>query len=64
MPWRCPACQTQIRHSETEAMPRPAVIYRCHICRLELVIDDEWQRLRVRPFVDPASDRPDNRSRG
>jgi hypothetical protein len=62
MPWRCPACQTHIRHSETEATPRLGVIYRCHICRLELVIDDATQRLRVRPFVDPPPEQAKDRS--
>ena len=56
MPWRCPACQTHIRHSETEATPRIGVIYRCHICRLELVVDDETQKLTVRPFIDLVPD--------
>ena len=56
MPWRCPACQTHIRHSETEATPRAGVIYRCHICRLELVVDNDTQKLRVRPFPDATTD--------
>jgi len=58
MPWRCPACQTHIRHSETEATPRVGVIYRCHICRLELVVDAETQKLRVqtRPFPESTTD--------
>jgi hypothetical protein len=56
MPWRCPACQTQIRQGENEAAPRLGVVYRCHICRLELVVDYATQKLTVRPFPDPAAD--------
>jgi DNA-directed RNA polymerase subunit RPC12/RpoP len=63
MSWRCPACQTRIRHSETEAAPRPGVIYRCHICRLELVVDDQTQKLTVRPFPDAAGDKGVRRPR-
>ena len=52
MPWRCPACETQIRPNEPEAMPRPGVVYRCHVCRLELVVNDETQKLAVPPLPD------------
>ena len=57
MPWRCPACQTNITHADTEASPRLGVVYRCHICRLELVVDVDTQKLAVRPFPDTAADR-------
>jgi hypothetical protein len=50
MPWRCPACRTQIRHSEVEDKPRLNTAYRCHICRLELVLDPDTQRLTVSPY--------------
>ena len=50
MPWRCPACETQIRPIEPEATPRPGVVYRCHVCRLELVVDDLTQKLMVPPL--------------
>jgi len=45
MPWKCPACQTQIRR-ESEA-PQPGQIYRCHVCRLEVVLDEARQELTV-----------------
>jgi len=48
MPWKCPACGTDIRH--TEDTPRPGVVYRCHICRLELIRDAMTGRLTVAPF--------------
>jgi hypothetical protein len=48
MPWKCPACQTQIRHDgET---PHPRQVYRCHICRLELVVDEHTNVLTVAPL--------------
>jgi hypothetical protein len=50
MPWRCPACQTQIRHNEFEDTPRIGQVYRCHICRLELVLDANTKKLTVTPI--------------
>jgi hypothetical protein len=65
MPWRCPACETNIRRSEAEAAPRSGVIYRCHVCRLELLFDADTQRLAVRPFPDPEPERkPSRKPRG
>jgi predicted Zn finger-like uncharacterized protein len=55
MPWKCPACSTQIRHSDAEAAPRPGVVYRCSVCRLELVVDKETNRLVVVPLADDRS---------
>jgi len=61
VPWRCPACHTAIHHSAVEDRPRPNTIYRCHICRLELVFDADTGRLIVRPLVaDRANDRRDS----
>jgi hypothetical protein len=45
MPWRCPACQIQIRHT-----------YRGHVCRLELILDERAGRLTVAPLRDDAPD--------
>lgn len=50
MPWKCPACSTQIQHSELDTNPRPQCKYRCHICRLELVVDRETNKLTVAPL--------------
>jgi predicted SprT family Zn-dependent metalloprotease len=47
MPWRCPACHTQIRHNEREERPRPRTVYRCHICRIELVLDPTTEKLTL-----------------
>jgi hypothetical protein len=36
-----------IRHNEFEAMPRAGEQYRCHVCRLELVMDPNTGALTV-----------------
>ena len=56
MPWRCPACQIAIQHSEDEEKPRHNHTYRCHVCRLELVLDDHSGRLAVAARHDNALD--------
>jgi hypothetical protein len=56
MPWACPACGSVIRHSEIQEMPHIGARYRCHICRLELVMDGVTENLIVLPLED-ASDR-------
>jgi len=59
MPWTCPACSTQIRHSASETAPNAKTVYRCHVCRLELVVDEDEQKMKVAPFEpDKPSDRP------
>ena len=50
MPWKCPACQAQIRHDGDK--PEPKRVYRCHVCRLELVLDEATQKLTVAPLPD------------
>jgi hypothetical protein len=55
MLWRCPACQSPINHSPIEPQPRAGVRYRCHVCRLELELDQAANRLDVAPF-DGADD--------
>jgi hypothetical protein len=50
MPWRCPACQIAIRHSEFEERPKIGETYRCHICRLDLTVDADTQKLTAAPF--------------
>ena len=47
MPWRCPACRTVIRHNPFEDVPHVGVDYRCHVCRLELELDPDTERLEV-----------------
>jgi hypothetical protein len=53
-PWKCPACQSNIRsHQVTGQLrdePATGVVYRCHICRLELVYDPISRALQVPPL--------------
>jgi hypothetical protein len=62
MPWKCPACSTPIRQQLTaagDAEPRLGVIYRCSVCRLELVIDAAASAMTIAPLpADSADDRP------
>jgi hypothetical protein len=48
MPWKCPACQTQIAHNGDA--PAPKRVYRCHVCRLELILDETTQKLTLAPL--------------
>ncbi len=52
MSWRCPACSTPINHNEADDMPRPGALYRCHVCRLELMLDPGTAKLTVAPLRD------------
>ena len=52
MPWTCPACSLAIHHSDSEPSPRPGVVYRCHICRLELILDPHTNKLVLAPIRD------------
>jgi hypothetical protein len=47
--WICPACGQFIGHNQ-EDVPSTGVVYRCHICRLELVFDQVKQRLVLVSF--------------
>jgi hypothetical protein len=58
MPWSCPACGSTIQHDLGEARPRFGVRYRCHLCRLELVMDPATIRL-VEPADIQHSHKPD-----
>jgi rubredoxin len=54
MPWKCPACQSALRHDEE--MPHPGSVYRCHVCRLEFIADLATQRLVLAPLPTPEPD--------
>jgi hypothetical protein len=45
MPWKCPACQTEIRHDGDR--PELGRVYRCHVCHLELVLDNLTNELTL-----------------
>lgn len=48
MAWTCPACDSTVHH--TEDAPRPGIIYRCPVCRLELVTDPASGKMTVAPM--------------
>ena len=61
MPWTCPACRFSIQHKD-EA-PKPGVVYRCHICRLDLVSDPTTGKMKLAPLtptVQPKHPRKDS----
>ena len=48
MLWTCPACNSEIHHEQDKPLSR--IVYRCHACRLELVVDETRDILVVIPF--------------
>jgi hypothetical protein len=54
--WKCPACQTAIRMDGNG--PHQNRVYRCSVCRLELVLDENLRELTVAPLptAPPASE--------
>ena len=48
--WKCPACGIEIRHNAADDRPRREQVYRCHICRLELVFDETTGTLATAPL--------------
>jgi hypothetical protein len=59
MPWKCPACSSPIRRELIAAghdSPQPERIYRCAICRLDLVLSDDGTRMIVAPL--PPTPKP------
>src|SRR6185369_13264548 len=50
--WKCPACSTPIRRelmAAGDVAPQPDRLYRCSICRLELVLDRDGTRMIIAP---------------
>jgi DNA-directed RNA polymerase subunit RPC12/RpoP len=60
MPWKCPACETQIRHDGD--VPQANRVYRCHVCRLELILCARSNRLAVPPLPDTSDSPPADRT--
>lgn len=56
MPWKCPACQSQIRQDSDQ--PKPGIVYRCNVCRLELTLNERTRRLDVAPLSDTPKNDP------
>ena len=47
MPWKCPACTHEILHApERPGLPRPDRLYRCSVCRLEVIFDPQLKKMR------------------
>jgi hypothetical protein len=57
MPWKCPACATKIAQEGSATTPIIGVVYRCHVCRLELVVDPSSGKLQLAP-LDPPEPAP------
>ena len=54
MPWTCPACGTPIRQQLITAgdeAPCPGAIYRCTVCRVELVVDPDAHQMTPAPLA-------------
>ena len=50
--WRCSACQTPIEHNAVATSPRAGRLYRCPVCRLDLVWDSRTGRLMAAPQLE------------
>jgi hypothetical protein len=54
--WKCPACQSPIEHDDRRLhLLHVDVIYRCPVCRLELVIDRAGNKLVLAPMPENPS---------
>lgn len=64
MPFKCPACSSHIRSVLIDAgddQPVVGRVYRCAICRLELVLNADGTQMIVAPVVPPADTPPRRR---
>jgi hypothetical protein len=50
MPWRCPACRSEITHNPLDRRPPKGEQFRCHVCRLTLEFDPALDKLVIAPF--------------
>jgi hypothetical protein len=57
MPWTCPKCGLRVGHGdEHQPLPKSGTIYRCPVCRLELVFDP--LRKKMTPVARPVEPKP------
>lgn len=66
MPWKCPACSTPIRRELIAAgddSPRPARIYWCGVCHLELVLSNDRTKMVIAPLPEPNRESMAHRDR-
>jgi hypothetical protein len=64
MPWTCPACGDRIQHSDGEEVPTEGALYRCYVCRLELIVDPQRKKLIVESHGGAAEPELSRRSTG
>ena len=50
MPWRCPACRSEITHNPLDRRPPKGEQFRCHVCRLTLELDPALDQLVIAPL--------------
>ena len=50
MPWHCPVCRSVVRLRDIEVRPRLGEPYRCHVCRLELQLNESTDLMEIAPF--------------
>lgn len=55
-PWECPACRTPIRYHDYERVLSPP--YRCHVCKLQLVIQKVTDQLVAGPAKPHRGNKP------
>jgi hypothetical protein len=53
MPWKCPNCCLAITHLPAEMTPQSDKIYRCPVCKRELIFDADKGRLVLAPIDEP-----------
>jgi hypothetical protein len=53
MVWRCPGCRLPLHQVGADRVAKRKVTYRCHVCRLDLVVDWNGGRLIVREAERP-----------
>jgi hypothetical protein len=53
MKWKCPACSTAIVHAARDMPPIAGIVYRCHVCHLELTVDSHTDTLALAPLPPP-----------
>jgi len=53
---RCPACTSAIQRGSV-ALP-PGTVYRCAVCRLELIYDPNLNDMRPAPPISPLESKP------
>jgi hypothetical protein len=50
MSFKCPACTSVIQHGKRAKVPFASIIYRCSVCRLDLIFDPGLKQMRPAPF--------------